>query len=213
MDVKNSKQEKIIWVIMCWWMLFIAQIIGGFTINYISAMCQSTGLILGGVAILSSIFCVEYCIFTQLWHKAKETFVCTEWGKGIMKKLQPIDQKKSEMEILIDAETKAVNAVDNRTPYLKIVNIVSEHYGIDWMYLVGMKKNVICSFRKERAICMYLIHELSGLEYEEIAEIMGKDDCKQVVKEIYQIEEEIKKNLKIRQECSDIMTKIEESTL
>lgn len=123
-----------------------------------------------------------------------------------MKCLIPIDGKKSEADILLDAILNIRTGMKTPVQYEKILKTVSEWYGVEWMFLAGIHKKF--GLTKEQRICMYLMHEISGLGYDEIAEIMGQRRSISVIHGIDRITTDMRKCEKLRNEVLGIVQKL-----
>ena len=123
-----------------------------------------------------------------------------------MKCLTPTDKKKTEIKILLDAVLNIRLGVTEPVPYERVLRNVAKWYGVDRLCLIGIRRTF--GLVKERRICMYLMHQLSNLEYEEIAAIMGKKNSISVVHGINKIVAAMKKEEKLRNEVLGIVEKI-----
>lgn len=123
-----------------------------------------------------------------------------------MKCLIPTDEKKSEEDILLDAVMNVQAGITKPVQYVRILKAVSEQYGVDWIGLSGNRKKI--GFTKEKSICMYLLHEIGSLGYDEIAEIMGQRRSISVIHGIDRITTDMRKCEKLRNEVLGIVQKL-----
>lgn len=120
--------------------------------------------------------------------------------------LTPTDKKKSESDILLDAVMDIRAGITGSVQYEEILKVVSERYGVDWMCRTSIRKRFGLA-RKQR-ICMYLLHELSGLGYDEIAEVMEQKGSIYVVRNIERIIADMRNDEKLRNEVLEIVEEL-----
>lgn len=127
----------------------------------------------------------------------------------LVKWIEPMDKKKTPEEILLNAVLDVEAGFEEAVPCEKIWKVVSEWYEIDWTYLTGIYKKA--RLKKERRICMYLMHRCSNLSFDEIAEEMGVKNGARIIHEIDALDTVIRKNEKLRSEVLEIVEKLKES--
>lgn len=123
-----------------------------------------------------------------------------------MKCLIPTDKKKSAEDILLEAVLNIRAGIPEPVAYEKIINVVLEWYGVDLTYFSSNRRKLGLS--KEQRVCMYLLHEIGRLEYDQIAKIMERKDSVSVVYDIDRITRGMKKNEKLRIEILEIAEKL-----
>ncbi len=123
-----------------------------------------------------------------------------------MKSLKPTDKKKSKLDILVDAEMNIRARMTEPVKYEKILKAVSEWYEVDWMsWTNDCKKNVLT---KEQRVCIYLMYELSNLESDEIAKVMGQKDSINVIRSTERTIADMRRDEKLRKEVLEIVEKM-----
>jgi len=123
-----------------------------------------------------------------------------------VKCLIPTDKKKSAEDIVLEAVLNIRAGIPEPVAYEKIINVVIEWYDVDWTCLSSNRKKFGLS--KVQSVCMYLLHEIGRLEYDQIAKIMGRKDYISVVYGIDIITRGVKKNEKLRIEIWEIAKKL-----
>lgn len=122
-------------------------------------------------------------------------------GKTILKYLIPTDRRKNAADILLDAILNIRAGMTEPIPYRKVLKVVHEWYGGDW----SCRKS---GLEKEQRVAMYLMYELSGLEYDEIAVVMGQKNHAIVIRSVDRVAREAKNDEKLRGEILDIVEKL-----
>ena len=123
-----------------------------------------------------------------------------------MKYLIPTDKKKTESEILLEARMNIRTGIMESVQYEKIMKAVSECYGVD-----GLRLSCVCpqkGLAKEQRVCMYLLRELGGLGYDEIAEIMRQKESVSVVRKIDKVIADLQRDEELQNEIFGIVDKL-----
>lgn len=123
-----------------------------------------------------------------------------------LKYLVPVDKKKTESEILLEAQINMGVEMVGLVQYERILKTVSEWYAIDWMNLFGICKK--SELAKAQRICMFLLHKFGGLGYEEIAEIMRQKESINVVRKIDKVITELQRDEELRNEVFGIVNRL-----
>lgn len=164
---------------------------------------KSRGVILSAAFGLTLIFTIEYALIRKplllIIEKIEEKVSEMKFAKWI----EPMDKKKTPEEILLNAVLDVGVGLEEPVPCEKIWKVVSEWYGVDWMYLTGIYKKV--GLKKERRICMYLMYQCSNLSFDEIAKEMGIQNGVKVFREINELDSAMRKNEKLKNEVLEII--------
>ena len=87
-----------------------------------------------------------------------------------------------------------------------IIQAVAEHFNIPELDLVGQKRNKEIVY--PRQVAMYLCREITGINYTEIASLLGKKDHTTILYGIDKIDKAIKKDESLRNSIEILINKI-----
>lgn len=181
---------------------FVVLFMSLYIVNVSKNYGKNTGIILSTSFGLTLFFITEYALLRKpllsMIRKTEEKVSEMNFAKWI----EPMDKKKTPEEILLNAVLDVGAGFEEAVPCEKIWKVVSERYGVDWMYLTGIYKKA--GLKKERRICMYLMHQCSALSFDEIAEEMGMKNGVKVLHEIHELDTSMRKNEKLRNEVLEI---------
>lgn len=205
-EEKEIKYMKIVGNVVLMLVFFAAMLFSLSIINVLGKFGESFGVILLSALVLALLIWTEYrllrkpliFIIEKLERKVSEMKL-TQW-------IRPTDQKKDPEEILLDAVLDIGAGFEKAVPCEKVWKVVSEWYGIDWMHLTGIYKKT--GLKKERRICMYLMHYCSKLDCEKIAEEMGVKNGMKVFYEINELDTAMRKDTKLRNEVLEILEEL-----
>lgn len=199
---KQIRYMKIMRTVLFITATFVALLVSLYIINVLKNYEKSTGVIWITSFGLTLIFTIEYALIRKplllIIEKMEERVSEMKLAKWI----EPMDKKKTPEEILLNAVLNVGAGFEEPVSCEKIWKVISEWYGIDWMYLTGIYKKA--GLKKERRICMYLMYQCSKLSPQEIAEGMGMKNGVRIICEINELDAAMRKNEKLRKEVLEL---------
>lgn len=205
-EEKEIKYMKIVGNVVLMLVFFAAMLFSLSIINVLGKFEESFGVILLSALVLALIIWTEYRLLRKPLIFIIEKIERKVSEMKFIQWIRPTDQKKDPEEILLDAVLDVGAGFEKTVPCEKVWKVVSEWYGIDWMYLTGIYKKP--GLKKERRICMYFMYHCSKLSIDQIAEEMSVKNGMKVFYEINELDTAMRKNAKLRNEVLEILEEL-----
>lgn len=119
-----------------------------------------------------------------------------------MKCLEPTDKVKTNYDILIDAQMELRGYIQKPIKSVEVLHEVLQWYHITEEQLLLYRNNQI------KRVCMFLLHEVSFLNYEEIVKIIQCKNESEVIQGIEKIKEKMRRDRYLLYEIAGIVERL-----